>query len=82
MNKKNLQKLSLYSFIISAVTFIFTFYFYHFVTDSGFTLTYHKEPGKPFISNLLGQFAVLFLFMSVAALLISHIFYNEQEKKD
>ena len=50
-----------------------------FVTDSGFTLTYHEEAGKPFVTDLIGQFAVLFLFTSVISLIIVKIFYQEEK---
>ena len=76
--KKKLLKLSLITFIISVCVMAFSFYFFHFVTDQGFTLTYHQEAGKPFISNMLGTFGVLFLFASVMSLLIAFIFYNEK----
>lgn len=77
MNKKNLLKLALYSFIIAAVILAFSFYFYHFVTSEGFTLTYHKEPGKPFISNMIANFGVMFLFFSCVCLLINAVCFKE-----
>ena len=76
--KKKLLKLSLITFIIAVCVMAFSFYFFHFVTDQGFTLTYHQEAGKPFISNMLGTFGVLFLFTSVMSLLIAFIIYNEK----
>ena len=76
--KKKLQKLSLISLITAIGLFGIAFYFFHFVTDSGFTLTYHEEAGKPFVTDLIGQFAVLFLFTSVISLIIAKIFYSEE----
>ena len=60
MNKEKLNKLSLYCLIISAVVFIINYFFYHFVTDEGISLTWNPEPGKPFVSDLIGMLAVLF----------------------
>jgi len=79
MNKKNFLKLSLYTGIISVIVFIINYFFYHFVTDDGISLTFNEEPGKPFVANLIGYFAVMFLFASVISLLIAHIFYPKDK---
>ena len=76
--KKKLLKLSLVTFITAVVLFGIAFYFFHFVTDASFTLIYHEEVGKPFVTDLIGQFAVLFLFTSVISLIIVKIFYNQE----
>lgn len=81
MNRQKLLKLSLYCAIISVITFIINYFFYHFVTDDGISLTWNPEPGKPFVSDLIGQLAVLFLFASIMILLITHIFYPKVSKK-
>ena len=75
--KQKFLKLSLISFVIAICLFAIAFYFFHFVTDSGFTLTYHEEAGKPFVTDLIGQFAVLFLFTSVLSFIIAKVFYKE-----
>ncbi len=80
MIKKKFLKLSLYTFIISLVVMVISYFFYHFVTDDGITLVWHEEPGKPFVSNMLGIFAVLFLFASIMSSLIAFIFFNGKEK--
>ena len=79
MNRDKFLKLSLYCAIISVVIFIINYFFYHFVTDDGISLTWNPEPGKPFVSDLIGMFAVLFLFASVMSLLIAHIFYPKEK---
>ena len=79
MNKKNFLKLSLYTGIISVIVFVINYFFYHFVTDDGISLTFNEEPGKPFVANLIGYFAVMFLFASVISLLIAHIFYPKDK---
>ncbi len=79
MNKNKFLKLSLYCLIISVIVFIINYFFYHFVTDDGISLTFNEEPGKPFVANLIGYFAVMFLFASVISLLIAHIFYPKDK---
>ena len=79
MNKNKFLKLSLYCLIISVIVFIINYFFYHFVTDDGISLTWNEEPGKPFVANLIGIFAVLFLFASVISLLIAYIFYPKEK---
>ena len=78
MNKKNLQKLSLYLIIIGLVVFAINYYVFHFVTDSGFTLTFHEEAQKPFVADLIGQFGVLMLFFSVVTFMISLVVKEEK----
>ena len=81
MNRQKLLKLSLYCAIISVITFIINYFFYHFVTDDVISLTWSPDPGKPFVSDLIGQLAVLFLFASIMILLITHIFYPKVREK-
>lgn len=81
MNKNKFLKLSLYSLIASIITFIINYFFFHFVTDDGISLTWQEEAGKPFVANLIGILAVLFLFASVMSLFISIIFYSNKENK-
>lgn len=79
MEKRKFLKLSLYSFVISIVTFIVTYFCFHYLTDDGFTTIWHEEAGKPFVTNVLGTFATLMLFLSVTSLLIMHVFYNKRK---
>ena len=74
---KKLLKLSLVTLIVAVSLFIINFYFFHFVTDDGFTLTYHEEAGKPFITNLIGNLGILFLFTSIISFIIRQIFYKK-----
>ena len=74
---KKLLKLSLVTLIIAASLFIVNFYFFHFVTDDCFTLIYHEEAGKPFITNLIGNLGILFLFTSIISFIIRQIFYKK-----
>ena len=65
--------------IIAAVIFIFNYFFFHFVTDSGISLTWNPEPGKPFVSNLIGTLGVLFVFGSAVSLMLALIVFNDEE---
>jgi hypothetical protein len=79
VTKNKLLKLSLYSIIIALILFLINYYVFHFVTDDGFTLIWHEEAGKPFVSNLIGQLAVLFVFLSGASLLCSFVFFKNEK---
>ena len=80
MTKQQLHKLALISLMIGVVVMLLTFYCFHFVTDDGFTLTYHEEAGKPFVTDMLGIFGVLFIFSSAMCMLISYVRFGG--KKD
>ena len=76
--KNKFLKLSLWMIIIAAVIFIFNYFFFHFVTDSGISLTWNPEPGKPFVSNLIGTLGVLFIFGSAVSLMLALIVFNDE----
>ena len=78
MNKRKWRLMSLYSFIISVFSFIVNYFFYHFVTDDGITTKFQEVAGKPFVANLIGIFATLFLFFSVVSLLFSFVWDSEK----
>ena len=79
MNKKNFRKLSLVSFISSLVTFVINYFFFHFVTDDGISLTWQPEAGKPFVADLIGQLGTLLLFFAIASLMISIVFFKKED---
>ncbi len=76
--KKNFLKLSLITFIVGVVFLILSFFVFHFVTDQGITLIWHPEAGKPYITELLGDFAILNVATSFVSLLISLIFFKNK----
>lgn len=78
--RKRLFKLSLISLGISAFIFIVNYFFFHFVTDLGITLVWQPEPGKPFVAQLIGIFATLFLFGSAASALAAVVLFDKEEK--
>lgn len=77
--RKKFLKLSLFTFIIALFVLAVAYFFFHFVTDDGITLTWHEEAGKPFVADLIGTFGVLFIFASVISLLIAFIFCEKGE---
>lgn len=77
--KNKLLKLSLIFLILAIIIFAFAFYFFHFVTDSGFTLTWHKEAGKPFIARLIGNLGVALVFGSITSLLCALVLFDGKE---
>ena len=82
MDRKKFLKLSLITSIIGVFVLAVAYFFFHFVTDEGITLTWHPEAGKPFVTELIGNFGVLFFFASVISLLIAFIFCDNGDKKD
>ena len=80
--KKNFQKLSLVSFISSAVVFVINYFFFHFVTDEGISLVWQPEAGKPFVADLIGIFATLFLFGAAISALCAVILFDKNDKSE
>ena len=78
--KKKLKKLSIISFITSILIFAGSYFMYHFLTPEGFTLAWHAECGKPFVTELFANLGVLFLFTGIISLMILKIFFSEDRK--
>jgi hypothetical protein len=76
MNKNNLRKLSLICLIIGTILFVITYFMFHYLTDTGFTLTFQSEAGKPFVTDVIGHFATLFIFSSILSFICSIVFFN------
>ena len=49
------------------------------MTDDGITLVWQAEAGKPFVANLIGIFATMFLFGAVSAFVASYIFDDKKQ---
>ena len=77
--RRKLQKLSLAQLMIAAVVFVINYFVFHFVTENGITTEWQPEPGKPFISKLIGTLGTLFVFGSVTALLASFILTDKEK---
>lgn len=79
--KKKLLKLSLITLIIGISVMLIAYFFFHFVTDDGITLTWHPEAGKPFVTDLIGQLGTLFIFASAMSLISALVFFGDEEKQ-
>ena len=80
MTKKSLRKLSLVCLLIRLAIFLIAYFFFHFVTDDGITLEWHPEAGKPFVTDLIGQLGVLFIFASAMSFISSIIFFQNKKQ--
>ena len=78
MYRKKLKKLSLISFLLSLFVLAVSYFFFHFVTDTGIG-SFQQEAQKPFVTDMLGQLAVLMIFLSIASLLIAYIVFEEEK---
>ncbi|MBR2972013.1 MAG: hypothetical protein IKC61_03700 [Clostridia bacterium] len=78
MTRKKLFKLSLITLAIGVGLLAIAYFFFHFVTDSGVTFTWHPEAGKPFVTDMIGQLAVLFLFASSMSALSALVLFDEK----
>ena len=78
MNKRSLRKFSLWCLIFGVIVFIITYFTFHFVTDSGITLVFQQEAGKPFVTNMLGVLGILFVFLSIVSFISSFIFFDKE----
>ena len=76
--KKKFLKLSFITLIVGVVFLILAFFTFHFVTDEGITLVWHPEAGKPFVTELIGDFGVLNLVVSFVSMLTAYIFFNDK----
>ena len=77
--RKKLFKFSLIMLAVSAVIFVINYFFFHFVTDAGITLVWQPEPGKPFVADLIGMLATLFLFGSAVSFIAALVFTEKNE---
>ena len=82
MTKQKLFKLSIITLIIGLVILVINYFFFHFVTDSGISLTWHPEAGKPFVTDMIGQLAVLFLFSSAMSAISAIVFFGDENKEN
>ncbi len=80
MTKQKLLKLSLITLIIGLCILAIAYFFFHFVTDSGISLQWHPEAGKPFVTDMIGQLATLFLFASAMSAISALVFFDEDKK--
>lgn len=73
--KQKFKKLSAWCFALAVVLFILSFALFHFLTDSGFTTVFQQEAGKPFVTEMVADLGVLFLFSGILCRMIAKIFF-------
>ena len=78
MTKKNLLKISLITFIIGIVVLAITYFFFHYVGDEGIR-AWQPEAGKPFVTDMVAQLGVLFLFASAISFIASLVFFKKEK---
>ncbi len=78
--KQKFINLSICSFIIAVLIFVLSYFVYHYLTPEGFSLIWHAEAGKPFVTELFANLGVLFFFSGIINLLIAKIFYSNDRK--
>ena len=77
--RNRLFKLSLISLAIGITVLGIAFFFFHFVTDTGVTLTWQSEAGKPFVTLLIGIFGVEMIGVSALSLLSALILFPKDK---
>lgn len=78
--KQKLFKLSLITLAIGLGLLAIAYFFFHFVTDTGVSFKWNPEAGKPFVTDMIGQLAVLFLFASSMSAISALVFFGKDEK--
>jgi len=73
--KKKWNTLALCLLLLALVTFAVSYFLYHYtLPGGGITLVRQPVPGKPFVTALVANLGVLFLFGSIVSLLVGKIF--------
>ena len=78
--KQKLFKLSLITLAIGLGLLAIAYFFFHFVTDTGVSFKWNPEAGKPFVTDMIGQLAVLFLFASSMSAISALVFFGKDKK--
>jgi len=76
--KQKFRKLSNRCFVLAAVLFVMSFVLFHFLTDTGFVTTWQPEAGKPFVTEMVADLGVLFLFSGILCRMIAGIFFHRE----
>lgn len=77
--KKKCNMLALWLFCLAVATFMISFFLYHFTLPGGaITLVWQANPGKPFVTELVANLGVLFLFGGIVSLLVGKIFFPKE----
>ena len=79
--KKKLTTLAVWCFVLSAVLLVVSYFMFHYLTDAGFTTVWHPEAGKPFVTEMVADLGVLFLFSGIMSLITARIFFPNEDRK-
>ena len=79
--KKKVLKLSLITFITGVLCLVIAFLAFHFLTKQGISAVWQTTAQKPYITELIGDFAIINIAVSFVSLLISQIFFRENNTK-
>ena len=80
--KRKLRMLSVLSFAIAIVIFIFSYILFHYIApDGSFTAVYQTAANKPFVTLLFGIWGVMFLFSGVMSFLAACIFCRDTKER-
>ena len=77
--KQKFKKLSNWCFVLAAALMAISFVLFHFLTDSGFTTVFQTEAGKPFVTEMVADLSVLFLFGGIFCRMIAGIFFKSEQ---
>lgn len=77
---KRLLKLALITFIVGVVFLGLAFFAFHYLTDSGISLVWHREAEKPYVTELLGDFGIINIATAFISLLIYLIYGKKKDK--
>ena len=67
------MKLAIICIAIAVLVLAIDYVVFHHVTDDGFPTEKQEETGKPLVTQLVGQFGVLFLLLGTASLLVAFV---------
>ena len=82
MSRQKLLKFSIINLVIGLCLLLVTYFFFHFVTDNGIELTWQPAAGKPFVTDMLGQLSVLFIFASSISAIAAFVLFDKENKNN
>ena len=77
--RNRLFKLSLILALIGVLFLVLSYFCFHYVTDSGITLQWHPEAGKPFVTLYIGVFGVIMLAAGAIGSLAGLLLFEKEE---
>ncbi|MCQ2602550.1 MAG: hypothetical protein MJ193_01340 [Clostridia bacterium] len=90
VTRKKLLKLALIFAILCAVFFVLNYFCYHYTDDSNsdvpgegrfFFTSYHEDCRKPFVTDLLGQMGICWLFATITCVILAFVICDSDKAK-